>query len=50
MGLITDRYRSLLNSILFIVKNFIPYLNIIFLLRRVNGVKGLIIIIIGSKI
>ena len=50
MGLIADKRKSSLNSILFIIRSFIPYLNIILLLKRVNGVKGPIIIIIGKRI
>ena len=44
-----DRRRSLLNFILFIIRSFIPRLNIIPLLKRADGVKGPIITIIGRR-
>ena len=50
MGLIANKRRNSLNSILSIIKSFIPRLNIILLLRRVDGVKGPVIIIIGRRI
>ena len=50
MGLMADKCKNSLNSILSIIRNSIPRLNIILLLKRVNGVKGLIIIIIGRRI
>ena len=50
MGLIADKRKSSLNSIPSIVRSSIPRLNIILLLRKVDGVKGPIIIIIGRRI
>ena len=50
MDLMADRCKSLLNSILSIIKSSIPRLNIILLLKRVDGVKGPVIIIIGKRI
>ena len=50
MGLMADKRKSSLNSILFIIRSSILRLNIIFLLRKVNKVKGLIIIIIRRRI
>ena len=44
-----NKCRSLLNSILSIVKSSILRLNIIFLLRRTDGVKGPVIIIIKRR-
>ena len=44
-----DKGKSLLNSILFIVRSSIPHLNIIPLLRRADGVKGPAITIIRRR-
>ena len=44
-----DKCRSSLNSILFIVRSSILYLNIILLLRRADGVKGPAITIIRKR-
>ena len=50
MALTADKPKSLLNSILFIAKSFIPRFNIIPVLKKITGGKNLIIIIIKKKV